>query len=124
MLAGTMPPNYRQQQGAPLASAERRGAIWLVAVVLLSAVGIGAWEATNGFGSDHQPKDCVSVTVGGPTGGGYLSQCGKAAVHWCLTEPHAGGPVARLVGAACRKDGYSTGPSALAGPDEKFLRLA
>lgn len=99
-----MPPNYRQQQGQPISAHERRGFIFLVGAIVACAIGLGAWVVTNDFGKP-QPKDCVTVTIGGPTGGGYIGACGAKAKPWCRTESTAAGETGILVTKACRKAG-------------------
>lgn len=99
-----MPPNYRQQQGQPITKTERKGAIVLAGVIVACGLGLATWELTNGFGRP-QPKDCVSVVVAGPTGGGYIGACGAQAKPWCKTESTAPNETGKLVAAACRKAG-------------------
>jgi hypothetical protein len=105
MLAVDMPPNYRQQQGQPLALSERKGALVLAAGILVCGLGLGSWELTNGFGSGSAQK-CVDVVVGSATGGGELHECGGKARTWCHTESTAPGALRAQVVKACRQSGF------------------
>lgn len=100
-----MPPNYREQQGLPLQSHERKGALVLAAAVLLIAAGVGVWEAADG-GAARPTGKCVAVSVGSSTGGGTLRQCGTSARTWCASEAKATGSLASQIQAACRREGF------------------
>ncbi|HTT92176.1 MAG TPA: hypothetical protein VMF65_21655 [Acidimicrobiales bacterium] len=98
-----MPPNYRQQQGQPLTSNERRGTVVLGVVVLLAALGLGIW-ALAGLGGAKSPKGpCVSAVIASSTGGGTTRFCGADARSWCASETQGTGPVAVQAQRACRR---------------------
>lgn len=103
-----MPPNYRQQQGHAITSAERKGAVVLAGFVVACASGLGAWGLTGGFGTASTQK-CVYVVVGSATGGGDLRTCGSAAKPWCATESTAPGDLGPAVLKACRQQGFLPG---------------
>jgi hypothetical protein len=109
-----VPPNYREQQGHPLQSHEKKGALVLAAAVVVIGAGVGIWAVALG-GNGHAKGRCVTVNVAGATGGGQLQQCGQAARSWCTTEASATGYVPSLVQAACRKEGFLA-KDASAGP--------
>lgn len=100
-----MPPNYREQQGRPLESHERKGLVVLAAAVVVIGAGLGTWTVVGGGGA-HPKGKCVSVMVGSSTGGGQLQQCGAAARSWCAEEATVAGPLASEVRAACRRQGF------------------
>lgn len=99
-----MPPNYRQQQGAPLLTHERRGIVVLVAAVVAAGVGLGVWGLTSTGGSGK--GKCVSVLVASSTGGSELRHCGEAARSWCATQATSSGAVAEQAREACRRAGF------------------
>jgi hypothetical protein len=99
-----VPPNYRQQQGEPLKSHERKGAVLLVSLVALTAAGISTWQLTSSTGGAK--GRCVTVTVAGSTGGEEVHQCGRQARSWCASEDKAVGPVAAEARAACKRAGF------------------
>jgi hypothetical protein len=100
-----MPPNYRQQQGRPLTSNERRGTLILGVVVLVAAVGLGIW-ALAGLGGAKSPKGpCVSAVIASSTGGGTVRYCGQQARSWCASETKGTGSVAVQAQRACRRAG-------------------
>jgi hypothetical protein len=98
-----VPPNYRQQQGLPLASHERRAAVAIVAAVVAAGVGLGAYEVAGGGGA-HQGR-CVTVVLASSTGGGSSTRCAQAAVTFCRAEATADNAVAAQAQAACRRAG-------------------
>jgi len=100
-----VPPNYRQQQGHPLQSHEKKGALVLAAAVVVIGGGVGLWAVALG-GGGHPKGRCVTVSVAGPTGGGQMQECGRAARSWCANEADATGYIPSLVRAACRKEGF------------------
>ncbi|MDA8300871.1 MAG: hypothetical protein M0005_04860 [Actinomycetota bacterium] len=101
-----MPPNYRQQQGAPLSGRERRGFAVLAGVVVAAGVGLGTWGLAAGGGPSTAQGKCVSVLVASSTGGGELRHCGKGARNWCTTQASTAGTVAAEATAACRREGF------------------
>ena len=99
-----MPPNYREQQGRPLNSHEKKGALVLAAAMVVAGASLGIWAAVE---RGSQPKGkCVIVNVASSTGGGRLEECGAAARSWCASEATATGPVAVEIQAACRREGF------------------
>ncbi len=99
-----MPPNYRQQQGAPLASHQRKAALVLTSAVVLAGAALGVWELAGG--GPAQPKGpCVNVVIASSTGGGGARHCGDDARDWCATERTATGAFAATAQAACRRAG-------------------
>jgi hypothetical protein len=104
-----MPPNYRQQQGHPLTSNERRGTVVLGIVVLLVGVALGTW-ALVGLGGAKTPKGpCVSAVIASSTGGGTVHFCGGDARSWCASETEGTGPVAVQAQHSCRRAGLWPG---------------
>jgi hypothetical protein len=99
-----MPPNYREQQGQPLQSHERKGLVVLAVAVVLIAAAVGIWALAGGA-PNHKGR-CVTVSAAGPTGGGQLQECGSAARSWCQTESTATGTLAVEIRAACRHEGF------------------
>jgi hypothetical protein len=100
-----VPPNYRQQQGKPLSRHERKGAVAVVATVVLVGAGLGIWDLTGGSAGPTPAGPCVSVAVASSTGGGTMRQCGSDARSWCAAEARSTGPVASLAKGACRREG-------------------
>jgi hypothetical protein len=96
-----VPPNYRQQQGAPLLAHERTGMAVLLGVLSAAGVGVGAWAVASAGGPGG--ARCVSVLVASSTGGGELRHCGQEARVWCAREAVATGSVAAAARAACRR---------------------
>ncbi|HET9058774.1 MAG TPA: hypothetical protein VFN61_02550 [Acidimicrobiales bacterium] len=96
-----MPPNYREQQGRPLSTNERKGALALVGALVLAGLGVGAWGIASG--GNHQHGPCVTMVVPGPTGGGYVTRCGTTARQWCQTQVTAAGPLVAQALTNCRQ---------------------
>ena len=104
-----MPPNYRQQQGEPLTSNERKGTLILGTVVLVIGLALGVW-AVAGLGGAKSPKGpCVSAVIASSTGGGTVRFCGDDARSWCASETKGGGPVAAQARHSCRRAGLWPG---------------
>jgi hypothetical protein len=103
-----VPPNYRQQQGEPLQSHERKGALMLAGVVVAAAAGLGIWGLSAGGGAKPDGK-CVSFSIASSTGGAVLRHCGADARTWCAAEATAKGTLADEIRGACRRAGFVAG---------------
>jgi hypothetical protein len=101
-----MPPNYRQQQGAPLLAHERRGAVLLAGLLVAAGAVAGFWELSSA-GNGSPAGRCVSIVVASSTGGGELRRCGKQARTWCAGQARPTGPFASQAQEACRRAGFA-----------------
>jgi len=103
-----VPPNYRQQQGKPLATSERRGLVALIGAVVVAGAALGIWTLA-GDGSARPPGQagghCVSIVVASSTGGATARHCGLGARSWCAGMATASGAYASAAQAACLKAG-------------------
>ena len=103
-----MPPNYRQASPEPvrtLSPRERRTALVLGALMLLTGAGVGAWELAKPGSGGNGGRLCVSIVVPSSTGGATLTYCGRPAKTWCAAESERPDALGTQAEAACRRKG-------------------
>jgi hypothetical protein len=77
----------------------------LLAVVVLAAVGLGAFALTSGAPAR---RDCVEVTFASTLGGAEIKGCGEQARRMCASGQFKG--IAKELRAACARAGFAYRP--------------